>query len=215
MLFTMRTIALAAIGLLTAVVMGATAASAQTISQTQRSGFTYSFIDSQPRFAQVLTAPNERLTVFTVDIDGFAATGAFVAEVYAWNGTALDGPALYSSGPNPVLVGANTYSFTPPADGVPVTTGQEYALVFTASGTNASFPFGSPDPEPSSSLWVSPSATATSLNQLVFSDAVFSATFAPASVAVVPTLSEWAMIVLGVMLAGGAALYIRQRRYIV
>jgi hypothetical protein len=35
---------------------------------------------------------------------------------------------------------------------------------------------------------------------------------APAAAAPVPTLSEWAMILLGLTLAGGAALHLQRRR---
>lgn len=37
-------------------------------------------------------------------------------------------------------------------------------------------------------------------------------TYTPAVIVPVPTMSEWAMILLGLMLAGGAALYVQRRR---
>ncbi|WGM31962.1 hypothetical protein KKHFBJBL_02213 [Brevundimonas sp. NIBR11] len=47
--------------------------------------------------------------------------------------------------------------------------------------------------------------------QLTGYDAYFFATFGPEATPV-PTLSEWAMILFGLTLAGGAALYIQRRR---
>lgn len=43
-------------------------------------------------------------------------------------------------------------------------------------------------------------------------DAYFIAVFGPEPPASIPTMTEWAMVLLGVMLAGGAALYIQRRR---
>lgn len=43
----------------------------------------------------------------------------------------------------------------------------------------------------------------------------FTARFGPPAPAAVPTMSEWAMILLGLLLAGGAALMIQKRRFAV
>lgn len=201
------------IGAISLAVIACGPAAAQTISSNVDNG-AYSFNTGQARFAQVLTAPNDRLTTFAVTIEGFGGGGTFVAQVYAWNGTALTGSPIYTSAPITPANGKNPYTFTPPAGGAVVTPGQSYALVFTATGNTGNIPYGSSNPEPSSQLWFASSASATTLSSLNANDAVFSATFAAAPpTATVPTLSEWAMIMFGVILAGSAALYIQRRRF--
>lgn len=193
---------------------------AQTISSSlKNTAYGFASSQSQARFAEVLTAPNTRLKTFTVGVDYNGNNGTFVAQVFAWNGTrsggSLTGAPLYTSAPTSVVNGTSDYAFTPPAGGVALTAGQAYALVLTATGNPGNFPAGGPDTDASTYLMFAESASGTTLGDVGNVDAVFSATFdaAPAPVATpVPTLSEWAMILLGAIIAGGAALYIQRRQ---
>ncbi len=204
---TLRATALAACAL---TAFAAAPAMAQTISQTTRTS-SFGFDNSQARFAQIVTAPNTRLTTFSVEIDG-AGPGTVTPQVFASTGGNLTGAALYTGTPFTPTPGAATYTFT--TGGVPVTSGSQYALVFTATGTVGGFPFASGDVLPGSDLRFAASSTATTLvSASPGADAKFSVTFdAAPPPATVPTLSEWAMIGLGLSLAGGAVLMIQRRR---
>lgn len=59
-----------------------------------------------------------------------------------------------------------------------------------------------------------PGACASALVDAGYSraESTVATTFAVGGPATVPTLSEWAMILFGLLLAGGAAVYIQRRR---
>lgn len=85
---------------------------------------------------------------------------------------------------------------------LPIVAGQQYSFLF--DGPNANFPIGS-NPYSGGSLVFDYNTLSNPV------DLVFTVTEVVPPPAPVPTLSEWAMILLGLMLAGGAALYIQRR----
>lgn len=198
------------LGIMAAAVFMAAPAMSQTISQTNNDS-AFSFNDGQARFAQIVIAPNTRITALSVAIENFGGRGTVTPQIFAWSGSSLTGSALFTGESFPVTNG--TLNYTIPVGSVPVTTGSQYALVFTATGNVGNFPIGAGDRLPGSELRFSSSASETALSMPgQGTDAVFSVTFSAAPVAAVPTMSEWAMIILATMMAGGAALYL-QRRY--
>lgn len=133
----------------------------------------------------------------------------------------------------PLVNNGPTRCVTITVTGSACTGGQEaYALLYRGAfnPANLAANFGAtadrstPVQEPTSTFGVTLNA-GESVNLVIFSTVVspnagascaYSVTSAqlidPSAVAAVPTLSEWTMILLGVTLAGGAALYIQRRK---
>lgn len=127
------------------------------------------------------------------------------------------GPVLYQSADvNTTGVQDQDITFTIPGS-VPVTAGQTYVIFLSgvnSAGTGAGSLRGTPVDSlaggtgafqlaPSQADWTASAWSTTGSN-----DIGVTVNFA---VAAVPTLSEWALIVFGLMLAGGAALYLQRR----
>ncbi|WP_298162223.1 IPTL-CTERM sorting domain-containing protein [Brevundimonas sp.] len=181
-------------------------ASAQTIVQnvgdTSTSG-------GQPGFGQSFTAT---LTGTVTQIQVRPRSNATVTmHFYSGPGSGTDGsvgtPAS-SQTVNLVDTGSNTSGFqtivlsTP----LPVTAGQQYAFVIDQ--TIVPFAVSSSNPYAGGSMlgiYNSPFGGVNGPFDLVF-------TVTEVAAAPVPTMSEWMMILLGLMLAGGAALYIQRRQ---
>jgi hypothetical protein len=85
---------------------------------------------------------------------------------------------------------------------LPITAGNVYSFAFDASTLRAA------NPGSYAGGVVFNNGTAL----INFADLTFEVVQVAAAPAPVPTLSEWAMILLGLMLAGGAALFIQRRR---
>lgn len=224
----MRTIA-AALALATALFAGQVAAqNIDTTAAATASLGTFGVPDAAV-FGQTIIIPagSTQLTSFGFKMENVPSTVVFRGEVYQWDDVnqRATGPALYESavrsttGATPQLV-----TFSPPG-GVTVVPGQKYVIFATtsrdqagASGTGDwaaaySNPYAGGDAVYLTSgadpaLW-----TSTGWTVLTFADFGFVATFgaAPAP-APVPTLSEWAMILFGLMLAGGAVVMVQRRR---
>ena len=88
---------------------------------------------------QTFTAVNpNRLTLnsfaFNVRDDVAAPAFQFFAQVYSWSGTAITGPALFSTGPLSVS-GQAFQLVTVPTGGLPLIDTQQYVALFSALGT--------------------------------------------------------------------------------
>ena len=206
----------------------AAAAQAQTIDTTAIANDSFCSIGpaGANSIGQTFTAPAGATTVSSFGLEVEIPSSMIVrGEMWAWN-TATQratGAALYTSGPaSTANATQQTLNFTPGAP-VPVTPGQTYVVFLTTvrdagagSGcVTADFGAGNnsyPGGELRYQFSNAPAdftANSWSSNNGV-EDAGFRVTFA--APATVPTLSEWAMILFGVMLAGGAAVLVQRRR---
>jgi hypothetical protein len=196
-----RLLALALLGCLGAALSTPTAA--QTISQPIDNGGS----GNQPFTGQSFTATVTG-TITQIRISPAGTTNG--ATLYFYNGTgtgafnAAGTPIYTQAGINlPALFPGNlqTITLTTP---VPVTAGTVYSFAFDNSNLRVGFsnPVG-----PYTSGVAFTNGTTQQANVDLAFEVVQVATPVP-----VPTLSEWAMILFGLMLAGGAALYIQQRQ---
>ena len=103
--------------------------------------------------------------------------------------TASVGPATTSITVTPTVADATS---TVTVNGVPVTSGNASGAIALAVGSNT----------------ISTSVTSTDLTNKVYTLTVSR----PAAPAVIPTLSEWALILFGLILVGGAALHLQRRQ---
>lgn len=171
---------------------------------------------------QTFTVPMGQAGVssFSIRSQAIPATSTFRGVLMQWNtGTnRAIGPVLYQSADVNTTGLNQEVSFTIPGS-VPVTAGQTYVIFL--SGVNSAGSGGGP-------LWATPgdslaggAAVAqsapsqtdwTGTGWAVFAGNDFGVTVNFVAAAPVPTLSEWAMILFGLVLAGGAALYIQRRQ---
>lgn len=184
---------------------------AQTVGVPSAGGIASLGIDdSTPRVGTTVSSPNTKLSAFSLSLEAstskltvrpqvYAVTGGVVGVTPIWTGPTVDvTPGAYAS-----------YTFSP---NLTVTSGATYALAIekTISGETGSIEWVfSDDYAGGVPIFYDPATTTWIDNPSL--DAVFSATFVSAAAAI-PTMSEWAMIILGTMLAGGAALYIQRRK---
>ena len=166
--------------------------------------------DSTPRVGTTVTSPNTKLSAFSLSLGAstskltvrpqvYAVTGGVVGGTPIWTGPTVDvTPGVYAS-----------YTFSP---NLTVTSGATYALAIekTVAGETGSIEWVLGDNYAGGVPIFYDPATTNWIDNPSF-DAVFSATFVTAP-APVPTMSEWAMILMGVILAGSAALYIQRRK---
>lgn len=82
-------------------------------------------------YGQVFTVPlgASVLDDYSLTVSSFGGLFPFVSQVYAWSGTNVSGPALFTSGP-PITTtpSMTTYDFFV---GIPVTAGQQYIALVT------------------------------------------------------------------------------------
>ncbi len=213
-----------------AVISEAGAASAQDVNTTAAANDTICpfGVPDTSTYGQTITIPAgvSSIASFGFEMANVPATVDFRGEIYLWDAvnSLATGAALYESsvtsttGATPQLV-----TFTP-AGGVPVTPGQQYVIFAStsrdhagASGTGC-WEHSSTDLYPSgefvflndggdASQWTTQSWTAYG------GDLGFVVTFdaAPA----IPTLTEWAMILFSLGLAGSAAVHLQRRRRVI
>lgn len=119
--------------------------------------------------------------------------------------------AVRYAGPNTVVASRDPERTETLSSPLAVTPGEQLFIGLQYVGpTNAQVQIRTADVEPNSMFADLDDAGRTSTGPY---DSRFIATFATVPPpAPVPTMSEWAMIILGTMLAGGAALYIQRRR---
>ena len=191
--------------------ISASPSSAQTVGVPSAGGIASLGIDdTAPRVGTTVTSPNTKLSAFSLSLGAstskltvrpqvYAVTGGVVGETPIWTGPTVDvTPGVYAS-----------YTFSP---NLTVTSGATYALAIekTVAGETGSIEWVLGDNYAGGVPIFYDPATTNWIDNPSF-DAVFSATFVAAA-APVPTMSEWAIIILGTMLAGGAALYIQRRK---
>ncbi len=176
------------------------AVAAQTISQPQG--------DTQitgPGVGQTFTATLTG-TVTRIDFRGRSNTATTLNIYNGGNGSGTGGSVgapAYQQAVTLVDSTSNASGFTAITltTPFPVVAGQTYSFVFSAGNTAVTFG--------------NPYAGGTSISDFVTGGFTGDTPFQIYEVATpipVPTLSEWAMILLGLVLAGGAALYIQRRQ---
>lgn len=222
----MKTIA-AALALATALFAGQ--AAAQNIDTTAAASGSFGIfgVPNTATYGQTITIPagSTQLTSFGFEMQNVPSTVVFRGEVYLWDdaNNRATGPALYESAPRSTT-GATPQliTFSPPG-GVTVTPGQKYVIFATTSRDQAgasgqgNWKSSSSNPYAGGDLVFINNGTNTaawaSTNWPVITgqDFGFVANF-NAAPAPVPTLSEWAMILFGLVLAGGAAAMVQRRR---
>ena len=200
-----------ALALMTWIALTAFPAAAQTVGVPSGGGVASLGIDDgTPRVGTTVRALNTRLTQFDLSLRATTASLTLRPAVYPVAAGVIGASPVWT-GPDVVVSssGFASYSFNPD---LMVTTGSDYVLVVeqVVPGQVGEIEWVFADSyadgvpvfyETSTSSWVENS----------FPDAVFSATFAATPV---PTLTTWAMILLGLMLAGGAAVQIQRRRFL-
>lgn len=179
-------------------------------------------------FGQTFEVPVGQTGVqsFSITTATVPASLTFRGYLMRWDtvNTRAIGPVLYeSSDVNTTGATAQDVTFTIPGS-VAVTPGQTYVIFLSA--VNSTGPDAgnlrrtNSDVIPSGRISVQATAspadwTGQSWQQFPPAvDLAVTVNFTPAA-APVPTMSEWAMILLGTILAGGAALYIQRRRQFV
>lgn len=200
-------------------------ASAQNIDTT--GGFDFCNISSPgggaTAFGQTFTpnATQAGIASFAFEFANAPSTMIFRGEIYAWdpvNSRAI-GPSLYNSGAVSTSGPARqVLTFTPSAI-VPLTVNQPYVILISTV-QDAGTGFGcvtaqGNDPIVGAQHYIAATSRADLTTQTWSSNGPlqdYGVRIAFASPEPVPTLSEWAMILFGTALAGGAAVYLQRRR---
>lgn len=198
-------ILLAALAALMAVALAQPARS-QTVIGNDVSSSTATYLAGN-YFGQVITPPNSnKLETFSFWIASGNSTKTVEPLIFEWDG----GPDVSSpiwTGPA-TLVPSSTHTQIDFSPGIALDPAKQYALaVYNNTTGSMSMLYSNTDPLPGSFAV----QRTDSWSEFLLADTKFTATFA-APPTPIPTLSEWAMILLGVALAGGAALTIQRRR---
>lgn len=178
----------------------ATTASAQTISQTVGTD-TFNPVFGGQSFTATLTGTVTQIAVRpTSDV-------ATTLSVYDGTGTGAAGGAgvpVSSQAVNLVTTLSPDFQIITLDTPLPVTAGQTYSFAVNTGSLAAS---QAADPYPDGVLFSNGTTT------IPAADAVFQI-YEVVTPTAVPTLSEWAMILFGLVLAGSAALLIRRRQVV-
>lgn len=215
----------AALGLALSLSWAGAAAAQNVDTRATATGSVNSFgKSSTPTYGQTITIPAGQGTIssFSFVMNNVPSTFTFEGVVMAWDGAKATGPVLYRSAlvsttgptpqeivftpvtPIPVVPGQTYVLFASAANGAGVGGGEWAAEVPPGSYAGGQYVYTNGATEAAwTSNWDLPPYTNT--------DVGFTVIYAPVST--VPTLSEWAMILLALMLAGGGALYIQRRRF--
>jgi hypothetical protein len=87
-----------------------------------------------PTFGQTFTATSPNNVLNSIQFELYNASGTPVnyrADVYAWNGTGITGPALFDSGDRSLGGAAGFQDVSVSTGGVSLTAGQQYVAFFT------------------------------------------------------------------------------------
>ncbi|HEY1073904.1 IPTL-CTERM sorting domain-containing protein [Brevundimonas sp.] len=222
----MRTIA-AALALATALFAGQ--AAAQNIDTTAAANGSFGIfgVPNSATYGQTITIPAGETQLFSFGfvMKNVPSTVVFRGEVYLWDdaNNRATGPALYESAARSTTgATAQLITFSPPG-GLTVTPGQKYVIFATTSRDQAgasgvgNWAASSSNPyaggtavfinnSTNTADWTSGTWAVNTSTDFGFV-ANFNAPPAP-----VPTLSEWAMILFGLALAGGAVVMVQRRR---
>lgn len=218
----------AALALATALIAGQAAAQNIDTTAAANACFDEFGVPDTATYGQTITIPagETQLSSFGFEMATIPSTVVFRGAVYLWDdvNSHATGPALYESAPRSTT-GATPQliTFSPPG-GVTVTPGQKYVIFATTSRDQTGASGEGCWEASSSNLYaggdlvfinnsVDTAAWTTTTWAVRAVDFGFVANFgaAPAP-APVPTLSEWAMILFGLILAGGAAVMVQRRR---
>lgn len=196
---------------LTALLFGGSAAAAQTIGDPAY-GATFALATaSQSVIGQSVSPPSARLDSYTLYLRRTTATLSVVPFVYEWTSDPQAYPTTVVWTGAPVAVTATAISpVVFDTGGVVLDTSKIYVLAVRLANPAESGFYGQNEAGtygPGSRVF----GNTTTLNGggVSVRDLPFSATFAPFAV---PTLTEWAMILLGLMLAGASVAIIQRRR---
>lgn len=199
---------IAAILAVLSLALGAAPVAAQTIS-SNATGTLLAVDDSNELGGETITPPSANpLQSYTLYLSRVTPTFSVTAVIYEWDpigGTSV-GPPVWT-GPTVAVVNTtyDPYTFTPNISLDPT---RQYvlAVVQAVPGETGRLQAGFVNNVPGHAVWRNDPVW----GQNVLAEYNFSATFAvPATV---PTLSEWAMILFALILAGGAALHLQRRR---
>jgi len=182
-------------------------------------------LPNTPSYGQTFTVPDGQAAVssFSFKLASVPATTTFRGVLMRWDtGTSRAiGPVLYQSGDvNTTGATVQDVTFTIPGSAA-VTAGQTYVIfgsTLNSAGSGAGSWSLAADVLPGGSTVFLNSGsqsdwTGTGWERQSSFDMGVTVNFVAAPAAV-PTLSEWAMILFGLLLAGGAALYIQRRQLI-
>lgn len=184
-------------------------ASAQTVTEQQLLSHVSGTIeDALETHGQVLIVPAgvTRLQQFTLRVSGDVTP---VVRGYN-NATSTIGAVLHTGAP---LDGAPLGDVTTiiPAGGLAVTPGSYIFIGATQNAPGATGIISATTPDGYSNGFLAGIHGGVSTTKPTF-DAYFVAVFGPEPVVAVPTMTEWTLLLMGLMLAGGACLYIHRRR---
>lgn len=184
-------------------------ASAQTVTEQQLSSIGAGVIDDIVETrgeALIVPAGVTRLQQFTL-----RASGDVTPVVRGYNNaTSTIGAVLHTGAP---LVGATLGDVTTiiPAGGLAVTPGSFIFIGVTQNAPGSSGLMTTTTPDNYSNGLMATIQGGVSKTTPTY-DVYFVAVFGPEPVVAVPTMTEWALLLMGLMLAGGACLYIHHRR---
>lgn len=207
----MKTINAWLLAIAAALMLATTAApaSAQTIS-SNATGQAMLINDTIDMAGQIITPPTAQpLLSYTLDLNRDSPTLSVTPVIYEWSpvGPTIVGAPVWTGAPVSVVSTTPVpHTFTP---NVALDPTRQYLLAVrqTSAGEAGELLIGTANNVAGhvgwrhSSIWT----------QNSMMEANFSATFGTPAPAAVPTLSEWAMILFGVVLAGTGALYLNRR----
>lgn len=169
-------------------------------------------VDGNPdRIGQVVTAPagHDRMKRFTYWIEP-GASGVTVRPAVRGYDSVSDRYAeqVIETGPDQTLSGTTARAVTFDFD-APVVAGQQYMLALEVVSGDGKIEVVEPGSY-ADGFWLQVyfNAPAPSANK----DARFTAEFGQAAPAAIPTMTEWAMILMALAMAGGAAVVLQRRR---
>lgn len=157
---------------------------------------------------ETLTPPNAGpLTDLSVWAARLGTDLEFQPFIYEWDGAAPVGAAVWT-GPVTLVntVAYTEQAFTPNVTLDPLKT---YVIVFRHVSGDGGLSAATVNNHAGNLVFSNDGVTWTSN---VTAELQFRATFAPLAPAAVPTMTEWAMILMGLILAGGAVLTLQRRR---
>lgn len=183
--------------------LAAGTASAQTISQPNGGFGAIGGTSMGQTFTATVTGKvteiqvRPRTNVFTT-VYFFNGTGSGAADS---NASAVSSQAVTLVDQGSHAAGFQTIVLATP---LPVVAGNVYAFAFAGSGQMSA----------NMNAYAGGNTLSNYNSQDSSSDLAFTVTQVAATPAAVPTMTEWAMILFGMILAGGAALYIQRRRQV-
>lgn len=201
-----------------------TAQNITTMPSWNGSSFISSFgVTNTATYGQTITipsGPNQTLSSFTFQIGNCSNAVTFRGHVYAFNGSSATGSSLFDSAPITIPASSGTFqAVTVVTPGVTLAPGLYTLFVSTsedqAGALNSACRFGflTADDYSGGNFYFlnngsSPAQWTTVAWSVISRDLAFTAVLTGGAPAPVPTLSEWGMILLSVLLAGAGYHYL-------